>query len=65
MNNVNELLCADVEILDDILVEDTERFYAILETADLGIVFAGQTPGAPRTGLSHIFIVDNDSALIF
>ena len=64
MHNANELLCADVEILDDTLVEDTERFYATLETADLGIVFAGQAPGAPLTGFSHIFIVDNDGALI-
>ena len=64
MNNANELLCANVEIFDDTLVEDTERFYAILETDDLGIVFAGQAPGAPRTGFSRIFIVDNDGALI-
>ena len=62
MDNVNELLCEDVEILDDTLVEDTETFYAILETDDTGVVFAGQAPGAPRTGFSRIFIADNDGA---
>ena len=59
-NNENDLLCEDVEILNDTLVEDTETFYAILETTDPAVVFAGQPPGAPRTGFSRIFITDDD-----
>ena len=60
MDSVNELLCEDVEILNDTLVEDTETFYAILNTSDSGVVFIGQAPGAPRTGFSHVFITDDD-----
>ena len=59
MNNANELLCVDVEIIDDTLVEDTELFYAALRTADSAIAFAGQLPGFPL-GFSRIFITDND-----
>ena len=60
MDNVNKLLCEDVEILDDTLVEDTETFYAILNTSDSGVVFVGQALGAPRTGFSRVFITDDD-----
>ena len=60
MDNVNQLLCEDVEILDDTLVEDTETFYAILNTSDSGVVFIGQAPGAPRTGFSRVFITDDE-----
>ena len=59
MNNANDLLCADVQIIDDALVEDTELFYAALRTADPAITFTGQLPGFPA-GFSRIFITDND-----
>ena len=60
MNNANDLLCENVEILNDTLVEDTETFYVILETTDPAVVFAGQPPAAPSTGFSRIFITDDD-----
>ena len=59
MNNANDLLCADVEIINDTVVEDTELLYAALRTNDTAIVFTGQLPGFPP-GFSRIFIIDND-----
>ena len=61
MSNQDQLLCVQVEILDDTIVEDIESFYAILEASDPAVVFTGQAPGAPLPGFSRIFIIDDDS----
>ena len=66
MTNANELLCEDIEIIDDTLVEGTETFYALLETDDPDVVFDTKVPGtiailAP--GFTRIFILDDESML--